>query len=128
MIADTTFVIDLGREDPQAIDKLKELSERKEALAITAVTAFELFQGCGDLSEKESRIFSKLIGHAMVIPVEQETAQLAGIIKSKLKRKGIQLEALDCLIAGIALFGKDILLTRNVKDFSKIEGLRLETY
>ena len=128
MIADTTFIIDLGKGDSRAFKKLNELKAQKEALAITAVTTFELFQGCGYLSEKEFRIFSKLIGAAMVIPVEHETAQLAGLIKSKLERKGILIEALDCLIAGIVLLRKDALLTRNIKDFSRIEGLRLETY
>ena len=128
MIADTTFIIDLGRGDSGAIAKFRELRERKAVLAITAVTTFELFQGSGELSEEEFKISSRLIGNALVIPVEHETAKISGIIKSSLRKRGTQLDALDCLIAGIALTGKDILLTRNVKDFSRIEGLQIETY
>ncbi len=128
MIADTTFIIDVGRGDAGAFKKLEELKVKKEALAITAVTTFELFQGTTGLNEKELKIFSKFVNNALVIPVEHETAKLAGIIRSQLKRRGVQLEAIDCLIAGIALLGKDALLTRNVKDFSPIKGLRIETY
>ncbi len=128
MIADTTFIIDVGRGDSGAFRKLNELKAKKEALAITAVTTFELFQGTAGLSEKELKLFSKFTNNALVIPVEHETAKLAGIIRSQLKRRGVQLEALDCLIAGIVIVGKDVLLTRNVKDFSRIEGLQIETY
>ena len=128
MIADTTFFIDLARRNPQAMDKLNELRERKEALAITAVTTFELFQGSGKLSEAELKLFSRLIGNSLVIPVEHETAQLAGMIKNHLSKNGLQVGPLDCLIAGVVIVGKDVLLTRNVKDFSRIEGLRIETY
>ena len=128
MIADTTFIIDLGKGDSRAFKKLNELKAQKEALAITAVTTFELFQSKTGLNEKEVKFFSKLADNALVIPVEHETAKVAGVIRSQLKKRGIQLEALDCLIASIVLVGKDVLLTRNVKDFSRIEGLRIETY
>ena len=128
MIADTTFIIDLGRGDSKAFDKLKELKARKEALSITSVTSFELFQGCGELTENEFKIFSKLVDNALIIPIEHETAKASGIIKSHLARLGFQLESLDCLIAGVVLLGNDTLLTRNLKDFSRIKGLRIENY
>lgn len=128
MIADTTFFIDLARGNSLAIAKLNELLERKESIAITSVTTFELFQGLGNLSESELRLFSRLIGNSMVIPVEHEAAQLAGVLKSRLGKKGLQIAPLDSLIAGVVITGNDILLTRNVKDFSIVPGLRLETY
>ena len=97
-------------------------------MAITAVTTFELFQGTSGLNEKELKFFSKLTDNALEIPVEHETAKVAGVFRSQLKKQGIQLEAHDCLIASIVIVGRDVLLTRNVKDFSRIEGLRIETY
>ncbi len=128
MIADTTFFIDVARKNQKALSKLNELNERKESLAISAVTTFELFQGSGKLSEGELKVFSKLIGNSMVIPVEHEAAQFAGMLKSHLAKKGLQIGPLDSLIAGVVITGNDVLLTRNVKDFSRIEGLKIETY
>ena len=128
MIADTTFFIDLARRNLQAIAKLNEIRARKESLAITAVTTFELFQGSGSLSEGELKVFSQLIGNSMVIPVENEAAKVAGMIRNRLSKRGLQVGPLDCLIAGVAIIGSDVLLTRNVKDFSAMPGLRLETY
>lgn len=128
MIADTTFIIDLGRGDSAAFNKLSELKSRKEALAITSVTTFELFQGATGLSEKELKLFSKFVDNSMIVPVEHDAAKVAGIIRSQMGKRGIRLEALDCLIAGVVIAGNDVLLTRNVKDFSPIKGLRLESY
>mgnify|MGYP001587124188 CR=1 FL=1 len=128
MIADTAFIIDLGRGDSLAANKLSELRKRKEAVAITAVTSFEFFQGYGNFNERELKMFSRLISNALIVPIDHEEAKLAGMIQSRLRKKGIQADALDCLIAGTVMAGKDILLTRNVKDFSHIEGLKIEIY
>ena len=38
------------------------------------------------------------------------------------------IQPIDCMIAGIALIRKEKVLTRNVKDFSKIKDLEIETY
>jgi tRNA(fMet)-specific endonuclease VapC len=128
LIADTTFIIDLANSNSGAHLKLKELKKSGETLAITAVTLFELWQGSGALTGAESKLIRDLADKALIIHVEPENAKLAGIISSKLKKTGHALEARDCLIAGIVVGGGDVLLTRNIKDFSKIEGIRLETY
>ena len=128
MIADTSFLIDIARGDTSASEKAKELTRRKEPLAISAISLFELWQGSGKLTEKELYVLTELIGRSMIILLELENAEAAGIISSQLRRKGVQISPPDCLIAGTALSGNDSLLTRNTKDFSHIEGLRVETY
>lgn len=128
MIADTTFIIDLSEGDVKAAAKLRELNERKEPLAITVITQYEMLRGSGKLSEKEHFVVNDLIKKSMVIPLEPENASAAGIINYKLRKKGTHIGSRDCLIAGIVLTGNDVLITRNVKDFSKIEGLKIETY
>ena len=128
MIADTTFLIDLGRGDTGALKKINELNANNDPLAITAITIFELFQGSNEFGTKNFKIFTTLAGNALVIPLEHDTAKAAGIINRNLSKAGAKLEALDCLIAGIVLLGNDVLLTRNLKHFSRIEGLKLETY
>ena len=128
MIADTTFLIDLARGDAGAAQKMSELKLRREPLAITALTVFELFQGSHGLSLAELKIFSTLVHNAMVIEIEHEIAKSGGAIRSYLRKKGKVIEAIDSMIAATALIGNDIILTRNVKDFSEVEGLKIETY
>lgn len=128
LIADTNFIIDLANNKPGAHLKLKELKKREETLAITAITLFELWQGSGALTDAESKLIRNLADKSLIIHLEPENARLAGIISSKLKKAGYTPESRDCLIAGIVVRGGDVLLTRNIKDFSKIDGIKLETY
>ncbi len=128
MIADTDFIINLARNDLGALAKARELHNLKEPLATTVITLFELWRGTGRLTYEESRIVNELIGKSLIIVLEAEAAELAGIISSRLRKKGYTLGSRDCLIAGITLAGNDVLLTRNVKDFAMIEGIKLETY
>ena len=73
-------------------------------------------------------MISEALNRALAIPLEQEAAGVAGILKNRLRAKGVQLSPEDCLIAGTAITGNDTLLTRNLKDFSRIEGLNVTTY
>ena len=97
-------------------------------MAIPAITTFELFQASGILTGKEQTMLSEALGKALAIPLEHEAAGVAGIVKSRLRDGGIQLSSEDCLIAGTAITGKDVLLTRNLKDFSRIKDLKVATY
>ncbi len=121
-------MIDLAEGDAGAIEKLNELKERKELLAITVITQYELWRGSGRISEKEHSVLNNLVCKAMVISLEPENAMMAGIISHNLRKNGFHIGSRDCLIAGIVLSGNDSLITRNVKDFSKVEGLKIETY
>ena len=45
-----------------------------------------------------------------------------------LRRKGTPLEDADILVAGIAPLHDAVLVTRNLKHFRRVEGLRLESW
>jgi predicted nucleic acid-binding protein len=63
-----------------------------------------------------------------LLNLDFEGASEAGLIHSELISKGMHIQTPDSLIAGIAKSRKEILLTRNVNHFSKINGLMLEKY
>ena len=46
----------------------------------------------------------------------------------ELERRGIVIGPLDLLIAGTALSRGDTLATNNIREFSRIKGLRLEDW
>ncbi|MAG15843.1 hypothetical protein CMO88_02175 [Candidatus Woesearchaeota archaeon] len=128
MISDTTFLIDLSRGDNGAFKKLRELKKRKEPLTTTVITQYELWRGRGGLTDKERHVIGNVVDNSLIISLEFDSAKLAGIINNKLRKAGITVGSRDCLIAGITIAGGDTLLTRNIKDFSRIEGIQLETY
>ena len=129
MILDTTFLIDLLKNDAGAAQKAKELFNSCEDFFITPISVFELWQGEEDLADKrkKDKILELLtsIGH---LDFDFSSAKLAGKIYRELRNKGQLVQAEDTMIAGIALQHNEAVLTRNTKDFSKIGGLRVESY
>ncbi len=53
---------------------------------------------------------------------------MGGSIYGELLAKGETIDPEDAMLAGIAKSHHEKVLTRNVKHFSRIEGLTIETY
>ena len=129
MILDTTFVIDLLENDPGAVAKSKELQRGGEAVLATAISVFEIWQGAEDIADAEKRErIEVLLSSIGLLPLDTDSAKEAGVIHSDGYRKGRPIDPEDSMIAGIARKHHQPVLTRNVKHFSQVKGLRVETY
>lgn len=130
MILDTSFVIDIMRNEPKALEKAQELLERGEPLLVTAVTIFELFSGIMQSNkpvQEKNKILKTLQGQ-LIVHFDNDAAEKAGELHGTLVRTGNTLDPLDCMIAGIALTKREKVLTKNEKHFSRARGLEIETY
>lgn len=129
MILDTSFIIDLMKNKPDALIKAHQLEKSSTAIRTTTISVFELWQGVEDIHDDQKReqieTFLSSIG---LLSLDLESAKIAGRIYSELERKGEMIEAEDCLIAGIAQYHHDTVLTRNLKHFERIKSIRTETY
>ncbi len=130
MIMDTDFVIDLLKNDPVAVQKLRGLNENEETLIITAMTVFELFNGISrsDKPEREKEKVVNVLERQIIFDFDKLSAEKGGEICGLLAKQGTQIGSVDCMIAGIALNKNETVLTRNIKDFSKVKGLNIESY
>lgn len=63
-----------------------------------------------------------------VVNFDAKAAEAAARIRTQLERVGMGIGPLDVQIAGIALAQDLILVTRNVREFSRVESLRLENW
>ena len=130
MILDTSFLIDLMNGDKFAVQKLQLLTNKGETQLITALTIFELFSGLARSKKAETektKVVNALQGQ-LVIHLDNDSAEKAGEIDGNLVKEGKSIGVIDSMIAGIALIKKEKVLTRNVKDFSRVKGLEIETY
>jgi len=87
-------------------------------LHVSAITRAELFAGLGT----EERRIHRLLEPMVDLPVDAAVAERAGRI-----RRGTSVLLPDALIAATALQHRLTLLTRNVRDFQGINGLRLRS-
>lgn len=130
MILDTTFIIDVMDGDEGAIKKLHEFEAKFEPQIVTAPAVFELYSGL-ELSlnrDAERRKIIETISRLILLGFDPDSAQHAGEIDGKLVKSGQRIDPVDSMIAGIALNRNEELLSRNVKHFSRIPGLKLESY
>ena len=130
MILDTTFLIDLMKEDPAAVKKLKELERDKITQNIAALTLYELSVGImlSTKPEKEKRKVLDTLASMNILDLNAKSAAKAGEVQGKLIREGKMIDPEDAMIAGIALLNNEIVLTKNVEHFSRIRALITETY
>jgi tRNA(fMet)-specific endonuclease VapC len=60
-----------------------------------------------------------------IVPLDVSAADRAANIRRALERKGVGIGTADSLIAGIVLHVGGTLLTRNLRQFQRVEGLDL---
>ena len=128
---DTSFLIDLLRNDEGAVQKAKELDE-KGPCATTEINVFELTYGIHRSRHVNRRLrleqVGRLFGRLITLPLNHDAALRAGESLGKLARDGKETSTLDGLVASIAVMhGCDAIVTRNVRHFEML-GIRVETY
>lgn len=111
---------------------LKKNLERHIAdpLKISVITLMELYYGAYK-SDRVSGNLSKIktieTGFE-IIPSGNESAEIFGRLKASLQKTGTPLDDFDLIIASCALAHNLILVTNNVKHFSRIESLKLDNW
>jgi tRNA(fMet)-specific endonuclease VapC len=129
VILDSTFVHDLIRKDDAAVNRLTELSEAETPVALSALTVFEVGVGLRGESARYRERFDATIEDLTVVPLGESDARRAWDIQYDLLDRGERIGARDVLIAGTALGSSDPrVLTRNVNEFERVEGLDVENY
>jgi tRNA(fMet)-specific endonuclease VapC len=63
-----------------------------------------------------------------VLDFDRDDARVSGEIRAELARRGTPIGPFDTLIAGQALARGMTLVTANVREFSRVEGLKLEDW
>lgn len=122
IVADTDVLIDFlaGREPSAAV--VARALERGE-LATTAISRYELMSGARTPEEEE--LIAGFLRNLSVCPLDTASAgRAAGVFRS-LSESGQRIDTGGCLIAGIVLRNRGVLLTRNKSHFERVFGLKL---
>ena len=110
--------------------KNRLLSVPPSEILLPAIVLFELELGIAKSSSPRKRISQLKDFTALVngIPFGPAEAKAAAQIRAKLEKKGIPIGPYDVLIAACAKANNLILVTHNLKEFKRIEGLRVEDW
>ncbi|MDR0501667.1 MAG: type II toxin-antitoxin system VapC family toxin [Coriobacteriales bacterium] len=125
--ADTCIDFMRGRF-PTVIHKMQSLVP--DEILIPAIVKAELLLGAhkGNNPERFLQITKKFLAPFRIISFDDAAAECYAKIRSDLEQRGMIIGANELLIAATALSLKATLVTRNTREFSRVNGLAIETW
>lgn len=116
---------------PSVRSRFDNAVHAREAVFVSSVVTFELWYGVSKSARRtwnEQRLKAFLSGPITELTLGSEEAQVAGRLRAALETAGRPIGAYDYLIAGQALHHNLILITANIREFSRVKGLMLEDW
>lgn len=108
----------------------RKFNEKADGLCISSVTLSELFYGVfrSARPDENRKIVTGFAARLTVIPFDEEVARHAGNIRADLANRGTPIGPYDAMIAATARSKGLILVSNNQREFSRVDGLRLENW
>ena len=78
--------------------------------------------------EAMRRFWTDALGRYRLLALDLEAARHAGRLRAQLENAGTPIGPYDTQIAGIALAHDLTLVTRNIREFARVPGLRLDNW
>ena len=99
-------------------------------MAIPAIVIFALEFGIVKSSSPKKRQAQlvEICSLVSILPFGDKEASSSASVRAKLEKKGTPIGPYDILIAGTALVHQGILVTNNLKEFSRIPKLKTENW
>jgi tRNA(fMet)-specific endonuclease VapC len=125
---DTNLCIRLLRDRPASLRP--RFNAEADTLCISAITLTELLHGAAKSAKpvENRREVEGFAARLAVLPFDEAAAAHAGEIRAALERRGTPIGAYDVPIAGHARSQGLVVVTGNLGEFRRIEGLRAEDW
>lgn len=128
-LLDTNVCIDwLKGQEPLLLERVQ--SVHLNQLKIPAIVEAELFLGA-EKSNHRAKVIENLerfLKPLEVLPFESRIARQYAVTRAELERRGKIIGPNDLIIAATALVHRAILVTRNTKEFQRVQGLQTQDW
>ena len=127
-LLDTNIVIEVLRHRPETLRR--RFADNSERLSISSITVSELYFGAEKSLRREDNLnaIETFLPLVEVLDFNANAASHAGELRAALARYGTPIGPYDVLIAGHARSLGLTVVTNNLKEFSRVEGLRVEDW
>ena len=126
LILDSNTISYYFRGDPQVVPRLQAL--RPVDLGVPAIVEYELRYGLLRLPQAAAAprlaALAQLLRPMQLLPFDSECAAQAARLRVDLEALGTPIGPHDTLIAATAVCHQATLVTRNVREFSRVPGLQ----
>ena len=128
-LLDTCVLSDFAKGDPRTRAHIGQASPRD--IGVSTITEMEILYGLTlnpRMSDSLRRIMEEFFGLVQLLPFDSTAARVTSELRASLKRRGAPIGAYDALIAGVALAHDLTLVTSNVREFERVDKLRVENW
>jgi len=129
MMLDTNICIYIIKNRPQQVrERFKEFKIGE--LCISTITVSELMYGAykSEFVEKNLKAIESFLLPFEIVDYDTSASIEYGKIRAYLEKKGQVIGNMDMQIAGHALALDLILVTNNIKEFIRVDGLKLDNW
>ncbi len=127
-VLDTNALIHFFKGREPLVERL--LSKPRGDIGLPTVALYEIEVGVlksANSSKRRSQL-QEFVSCVRLLPFGSKEASTAAKIRVELEREGFPIGPLDNLIAGTALSHRATLVTHNLREFERVEGLTLEDW
>lgn len=125
---DTNIAIYVIKRRP--ITALEKFNQHASQMCVSSITVAELIHGA-EKSQNRQQAFAVVedfLSRLSVLDYDYSAAGHYGDIRANLERKGTPIGVNDLHIAGHARSSGMILVSNNLREFERVEGLRLDNW
>ena len=125
---DTNLCIRVLRDRPAKIRE--RFNAEADGLSISTIVLMELLHGAAKSAQPENnrRAVERFAARLEVLPFDLDAAGHSADIRADLERQGNAIGGYDLLIAGHARSRGLIIVTGNLREFTRVDGLRCEDW
>ncbi len=127
-LLDTNILSDLVR-NPQGLVAHKIALVGEKSICTSIIVAGELHFGAKKLASKRLTAQLEAILSAIeILPLEEPADRRYGELRADLEKRGVTIGPNDMLIAAHALLLDCVVVTANIREFSRVPNLRVENW
>lgn len=128
-LIDTDIISFFLRNNENVVKKFMNYLGEFERMNLGIISYYEILSGLKYKdTQKQLDAFLEFVEYSSIIPITKDSIEISADIYTDLRRKGILIDDIDILIAGIALSNNLILVTHNTNHFERIDGLETEDW
>lgn len=130
-LLDTNILSELIKRHPSPSVLSHLRSKPAHTLFTSCICVMELRFGSALREDAEifwGKISREIISRVNIVPITKNEALIAGNILAELRKQGEIIGLEDVLIAASALANQYIVVTANIRRFSRIKGLQVENW
>jgi predicted nucleic acid-binding protein len=118
-VLDTNAIIYYLKDEQSAVKVIDKIFAQNSIVYISVITELELLS-FSNLTTNELNKIEEFLQIVAIVPLDSRLARMAANL-----RKLYKIKTVDSIIAATSLYTGSALVTRNIKDFQKIIGLKL---